>query len=129
MDAIEFKQKLKEYIDLQYNRLQETRKIEKDFESLNIWEKNFQKIEAAENILLEYIETLKYTKKRLFRKPEVLYREIKEWEFKDFYLKKGARYHGHETLSIEQNVQRYRDFMAILREAHSILKQIINQQD
>jgi hypothetical protein len=129
MDAIEFKQKLKEYIDLQYNRLQETRKIEKDFESLNIWEKNFQKIEAAENILLEYIETLKYTKKRLFRKPEVLYMEIKEWKFKDFYLKKGARYYGHEALSKEQNEQRYRDFMAILREAHSILKYIIKQQD
>jgi hypothetical protein len=129
MDAIEFKQRLKEYIDLQYNRLQETRKIEKDFESLNIWEKNFQKIEATENILLEYIETLKYTKKRLFRKPEVLYMEIKEWKFKDFYLKKGARYYGHEALSKEQNEQRYRDFMAILREAHSILKQIIKQQD
>jgi len=125
MDAIEFKQKLKEHIDLQYERLKETRKLEKSFEGLNIWEENFQKIEYAESILLEYIETLKYTKKRWFRKPEVLYREVKEWEFRDFYLEKGARYSFHGTLSDEQNRQGYMNFMSRLREAYSILKQII----
>lgn len=128
MDTIEFKQKLKEHIDLQYERLKETRKLEKNFEGLNIWEKNFQKIESAENILLEYIQTLKYTKKRWFKKPEVLYKEVKEWEFKDFYLKKGVRYIGHGSLSDEQNRQRYSDFMGILREAHSILNQIIKSE-
>jgi hypothetical protein len=128
MDATEFKQKLKEHIDLQYERLKETRKLEKSFEGLNIWEKNFRKIEYAEIILLEYIETLKYTKKRWFSKPKVLYREVKEWEFKDFYLKEGTKYREHGTLSDEQNRQGYRDFMAPLREAHSILKQIIKQQ-
>lgn len=125
MDTIEFKQKLKEYIDLQYERLKETRNLEKNSEALNIWESNFQKIESAENILLDYIQTLKYTKKRWFKKPEVLYREVKEWEFRDFYLKKSARYSGHGSLSMEQNIQGYRDFMAPLKEAHSILKQIL----
>lgn len=128
MDAIVFKQKLKEHIDLQYEKLEEKRKLEKSFEGLNIWEKSFQKIEYAESILLEYIETLKYTKKRWFRKQEVLYREVKEWEFKDFYLEKGARYSGHGALSDEQNTQRYRDFMAPLREAHSVLNQIIKSE-
>ena len=128
MNTIEFKQKLKEHIDLQYERLKKTRNLEKSFEGLNIWEKNFQKIEIAESILLEYIETLKYTKKRWFGKSEVFYRDVKDWEFYDFYLEKGARYSGHGTLSDEQNRQGYRDFMNPLREARSILNQIIKSE-
>jgi hypothetical protein len=126
--ALEFKQKLKEYIDLQYERLKETRNLEKSFEALNIWEKKFKKIEIAESILLEYIETLKYTKKRWFGKPEVLYRDVKDWEFYNFYLEKGARYSGHGTLSDEQNRKGYMDFMDPLREAQSILNQIIKSK-
>lgn len=128
MNTIEFKKKLKEHIDLQYERLEKSRTLEKNSESLNIWESNFQKIESAENILLDYIQTLKYTKQRWFKKPEVLYREVKEVEFRDFYLEKSARYSGHGSLSLEQNIQGYMVFMAPLKEAHSILKQILKSK-
>lgn len=129
MEATEFKQKLKEYIELEYVRLQESRKLEKHSESLNIWEKCYQDFESAEQILLEYIETLKYIKKRLFRKPEILYKEVKEWEFQDFYMKMEARYDVDWILPYKQHAQRYRDFMSPLKKAHSILKQIIIQQE
>lgn len=127
MNAIEFKQKLKEHVDLQYKRLKETRKLEKSFEGLNIWEENFQKIQFAESILSLYIETLKYTKKRWFRKSETLYKDVKYWEFEKFYLENNSIYY-HEGLSKEQNAKRYWDYMAPLIEAHNILNQIIKSE-
>jgi hypothetical protein len=104
MNGLEFKDKLKEYINSEYEILNEQRK---DPNHNNSLESVFLQKCQAEQLLLQYIETLKYTKKRCFRKPETLYKDVKIWEFSNFWFKYSESYRDHPANSIEANLKRW----------------------
>lgn len=104
MNGLEFKHKLREYIKSEYKILNEQRN---DPNHNNQLESVFEQKCRAEQLLLQYIETLKYTKKRWFRKPETLYRDVKLWEFDNFWSKYSESYRAHPVDSVEANLKRW----------------------
>lgn len=109
MDGLEFKDKLKEYINSEYKILNEQRN---DPNHNNSLESVFEQKCRAEQLLLQYIETLKYTKKRWFRKPETLYKDVKIWEFSNFWSNYSESYRNHPACSIEDNLKRWYRYKA-----------------
>ena len=122
MNGLEFKDKLKEYINSEYERLQEQRKDPNHNNSLE-WA-YLQKCEA-EQLLLQYIETLKYTKKRWFRKPETLYKDVKLWEFDRFWSKYSESYRDHPADSAEANLRSWYRYKAPYSYGNNIIHKIL----
>lgn len=123
MDGLTFKNELEKYINLSYDRLKEQRKCLNHNSFLEV---GFMQEEYAQDLLLQYVETLKYTKKRWFREPEVLYKDFNGQGFTTFCLENSPYFNDSIACSDKENLDRWNRYLEPYTVAINIIRRIIS---
>ena len=118
-------------VDAEYKSTQIEQTKYDNFKIHNLLSKSLQILESASFLVKDYVNDLKFTEKRLFRKAIVKYRPISEDSFKDWYRERTKGIHDADLskchLSRNELMERFRSVDDRYQSALRIIRKCLNK--